>query len=76
MGALLKPATGLLARSGLKGSQGQSTLAATTLAGGSIAISGFGVTLSASAGKGKSDGQDLTYSNTRVEAGYALHLTA
>lgn len=34
----------------------------------------FSVTVSASGARGKSDGQDATYSNTRVEAGNALRL--
>ena len=42
--------------------------------GVSVGSSGFGVTASASAARGKSDGQDTTYSNTRIEAGNTLRL--
>ena len=42
--------------------------------GVSVGTGGMGVTVSASAARGKSDGQDVTYSNTRVEAGNALRL--
>jgi filamentous hemagglutinin len=34
----------------------------------------MGVTVSASGARGKSDGQDLTYSNTRIEAGNTVRL--
>lgn len=42
--------------------------------GASLGTSGFGVTVSASGARGKSDGQDLVHSNTRIEAGNALRL--
>ncbi len=44
--------------------------------GASIGTSGFGVTVAASQGRGNADGSDVTWSNTRVEAGNKLTLAS
>ena len=42
--------------------------------GVSVGTGGMGITVSASGARGKSDGQDVTYSNTRIEAGNTVRL--